>query len=237
MATVLELVIDALVTVKALAVGETPGADMTTDALTKFNEILEALSIQNLAVFSNVTTTIPLTVGVGSYSIGPTGAAVVPRPSDITAAFVTYAGVDFPLDQHSENDYAYLALKSQPGLPSWYIYSPDYPNGTIILWPVPAQPSTLTVYQSLAFTAAATLIDQVALPPGYRKMIRLLLAWELASDYPGMTAAELQKLEGDAKAAVSLVKRVNDQPTMLSSEVASLNASGGGDWGNWRTGA
>jgi hypothetical protein len=60
MASVLDLITAALVTVKALAVGETPGADMTTDALDKFNDVLESLSIQNLAVYASIDTVVPL---------------------------------------------------------------------------------------------------------------------------------------------------------------------------------
>lgn len=237
MATVLELIIDALVTVKALAVGETAPPSMTTDALTKFNEVLDALSIQNLAVFTNLATTFPLVPGVGNYTIGPTGAVVGPRPASINAAFITMNGFDFPLEEHTTDEYALIGLKNQPGLPNWVIYNPDYPNGTLTLWPVPYVASTMTVYQNKPFATAATLFDVVDLPPGYRRMIRLMLAWELLTDYPGMTQVEITKLDGDVKQATSLVKRANDQPEMMRSEVADLDCSGGGNYGNWRAGA
>jgi hypothetical protein len=236
MATVLDLINDALITVKALAVGETPGASMSTDALTKFNEILEAISIQNLAVYSNLVTTFPLVPGVGSYTIGPTGAVVAQRPPFVDVAYVTVNGVDYPLDPHSSDEYAMLALKNQPGMPAWVCYNQDYPNGTLLLWPVPSQPGTMTIYQNKLFTNAATIMDTFDMPPGYRKMIRLMLAWELLSDYPGMTAAEISKLDGDLKAATALVKRNTDKPEMLRSEVADLDCSGGG-YADWRTGA
>lgn len=235
---VLELINDSLVTVKALAVGETAPASMTTDALTKFNEVLEALSIQDLTIFTNLATTIPLVAGVANYTVGPTGGTVAARPQDIKAAFVTLNGFDFPVIEHSTEEYALIGLKNQPGLPEWLIYNPDYPNGTITLWPVPYLDSTLTIYTNKTFTAAATLFDIVDLPPGYRKMIRLMLAWELLSDYPGMTQAEIVKLDGDTKQAIALVKRANDDnPEVLRSEVADLDCSGGGNFGNWRAGA
>src|SRR5438094_476510 len=132
MAAVLDLITAALVTVKALAVGETPGPDMTTDALDKFNDVLEALSIQNLAVYSTA--------------------------------------------------------------------------------------------------------DTFAMPPGYRRLIRLMLAWELRTDYPGLGAQELQNLKDDVAGALGSVKRANIEPVMLRSEVADLDASGGG-YVNWRDGA
>lgn len=237
MATVLELITDALVTVKALAIGETPASDMTTDALAKFNEVLEALSIQNLAVFSTLQTTFALVAGTASYTIGPTGAVVAPRPPFLDTAFVRYQGLDYPLEVHTEKEYALLSLKSQPGIPQWLIYDPAYPNGVMILWPVPEQAATMTIYQNRPFTAAATLFDTFDMPPGYRRMIRLMLAWELLTDYPGMTGPEIAKLEADTKGAIGLVKRNNKKPELLRSEVAALDCSGGGNYGNWRGGA
>jgi hypothetical protein len=237
MTTVLDLVTEALVTVKALAVGETAQADMTTDALNKFNDVLESLSIQNLAVYSNLQTTFPLVAGTASYTIGPTGAVVAQRPPFIDTAFVRYQGTDFPVVVHTPAEYALLALKSQPGIPQWLIYDPAYPNGVMVLWPVPDQAATLTIYQNTAFTAAATLLDTFDMPPGYRRMIRLMLAWELVTDYPGMSAAEVAKLQADTAGAVALVKRNNKKPELLRSEVAGLDCSGSGNYSNWRDGA
>lgn len=238
MAKVLELFTEALVTVKALAVGETPGSRMTVDALNKFNEVLEALSIQNLAVYTTLKTTFPLVPNKASYTLGPSGEVVTQRPTGLDSGFVTFGLVDFPVDiTKSEAEYARLALKSQPGFPEWGVYDPGYPNGTLVLWPVPDQAGTMTIYQNQQFASAAALSDDVALPPGYRKMIRLMLAWELASDYPGLSMGELEKLDLDLKGATALVKRANNQnPPLLRSEVASLGCSGGG-FGNWREGA
>lgn len=237
MATVLDLITEALVSVKALAVGETAGPDMTTDALDKFNEVLESLSIQNLAKFSTLETKFPLVGGKAVYTIGPGGDVVAQRPNSIDGAFVSYGLVDFPLEVKTDTEYALLSVKSTPGIPRWLVWVGDYPNATLKLWPVPdAQPATLTLYQKRAFTAASGLTDPVDLPPGYRKMIRLLLAWELLTDYPGMTVGEVQKLEKDKNEAVGLVKRANDEPVLLRSEAAAMGSHAGG-YSNWRDGA
>lgn len=237
MDTALDLITNALITVKALAVGESPKADMTTDALTKLNEVFEALSIQNLAVFSTVATTFPLVAGQAQYTIGPTGSVVAARPPFLETGFVSFQGTDFPVDlTRTEEEYAALATKNTPGIPEWGIYEPAYPNGVLTLWPVPYLSSTLTVYQNKAFAPATALNNTFAMPPGYRKMVRLLLAWELASDYPGLTGEELQKLAADAKESIALVKRNNRKPSLLRSEVAQLDCSGGNMYTNWRSG-
>lgn len=236
MATVLDLITEALITVKALAVGETPGADMTTNALVKFNDVLEALSIQNLALFASTATTFSLVNGQAQYTIGPTGQVAGARPPFLETGYVSLQGADFPVDlTKTEEEYAALAIKSTPGIPEWGIYEPAYPNGVLTLWPVPYLPSTMTIYQNTALPAAATLQTTFAMPPGYRRMIRLLLSWELATDYPGMSGDEISKLQSDGQGAIALVKRNNRKPQLMRSEVSLLDCSGG-SYGNWRTG-
>lgn len=238
MATVLNLITEALVTVKALAVGETPGADMTTDALAKFNDVLEALSIQNLAVFASTATTFPLVQGQAVYTIGPTGGVVAARPPYLATGYITMQGADFNVDlTRTDEEYAGLAVKNTPGVPEWGFYEPTYPNGTLTLWPVPYTASTMTILVNRAFTSATSLADVFAMPPGYRRMVKLMLACELAVDYPGMSQGEIGQLRSDAQAALALVKRNNRKPALLRSEVSQLDCSGGFNGGNWRSGA
>jgi hypothetical protein len=237
MAAVLDLITAALVTVKALAVGETPGPDMTTDALDKFNDVLEALSIQNLAVFASVDTVVPLVANQAAYILGPAGVGQRPLSMDsIDSARATFGGVDFPIEIVADVDYDALAVKQIPGIPEWAALDNDYPNATLTLYPVPYQVGVLTVTQRQQFTRANALTDAFDMPPGYRRLIRLMLAWELRTDYPGMGPQELQNLKDDLAGALGSVKRANIEPVLLRSEVADMSASGGG-YVNWRDGA
>jgi hypothetical protein len=237
MSAVLDLITSALITVKALAVGETPGADMTTDALDKFNDVLEALSIQNLAVYSNTATAVPLVAGQAAYVLGPAGVAPRPLSMDaIDSAFITFNGVDFPVDVVPQDQYDGLAVKSTSGVPTWAALNGGYPTATLSLWPVPYQAGTLTLRQLQPFTRASALTDTFDMPPGYRRLIRLMLAWELRTDYPGLGPQELQNLKDDVTGAIANVKRSNMEPTLMRSEVADLDCSGGG-YVNWRDGA
>lgn len=237
MAKVLELITEALVSIKALAVGETPGADMTTDALVKFNDVLEALSLQNLAVYSTVETIVPLVAGVASYTIGPTGGVVAARPPFVDTAVVNITGLDYPLTSWSTEEYALIGLKSNPGIPSRMVYDQEFPNGRITLWPVPSDNWTMTLYTNAAFTAAASLFDEFNMPPGYRRLVRLLLAVELMPDYPGLGESENVALRQSAVGALAIVKRNTKKRGVLRSEVAQLDASGGSHWANWRDGS
>jgi hypothetical protein len=238
MATVLDVITAALVSVKALAVGETPGADMTTDALDKFNDVLEALSIQNLAVYATVDTVVPLVANQAVYTLGPATSTQRPLSMDaIELARVTFAGFDYEVQIVSDVEYDALAVKLTPGVPAWCALDNDYPNATISLFPMPYQAGTLTLSQRQKFTGATALTDSFDMPPGYRRLIRLMLAWELRTDYPGLGPQELQNLKDDVAGALGSVKRANLEPVLMRSEVADLDASGGGGSVNWRDGA
>jgi hypothetical protein len=228
MATVLEVITAALVTVKAMAVGETPGADMTTDALDKFNDVLEVLSIQNLAVYASVDAVVPLVANQAAYLVGPGGVGQRPLGMNaIDSVRVTFGdGVDYPVDLVPQDEYDSLAVKQSTGVPEWAAYDNGYPNATLQLFPVPYQAGTLTLSQRKQFTAASTLYDTFDMPPGYRRLIRLMLAWELRTDYPGLGAQELQNLKDDVAGALGSVKRANIEPVLLRSDVAGLDASG-----------
>lgn len=238
MATVLDLITEALVTVKALAAGETPGSDMTTDGLIRFNEVQESLSLQDLAIYANTFTSVPLQANKRDYAIGPSGDVVAQRPlaaEAITAAYVTYNGADFPVEVVALERWAGIVVKATPGIPTWAAFDSGWPNTTLHLWPVPYQAATLTLIQQVPFTAAAGLTTVVDMPPGYRRMLRLMLAWELVTDYPGMTPDQVAKLKADKTDAIALVKGNNGGgDDVMRSEVASLM---GGGYVNWRDGA
>lgn len=236
MPAVLDLITEALVTIKALAVGETPEADMTSDALNKFNEVLESLSIQNLAVYASTVTTVPLIANQAAYILGPGGVGQRPvSMNSIKSIYATYQGVDFPIELVSQSDYDMLMVKSTTGIPGRAAFDNGFPNATLTMYPAPYANGTLKISMSQVFTNASALTDSFDMPPGYRRMVRLLLANNLLPDYPGMTQPEMDTLKSSAAAALAQVKRANIEPVLLRCEAADLGFHGGG-WTDWRTG-
>lgn len=236
MTVVLDLITEALVTIKALAVGETPEADMTSDALNKFNEVLESLSIQNLAVYASSDSVVPLIANQAAYILGPGGVGQRPLSmNSIQSIYVTYQGADFPLEITTQAEYANLAVKNITGIPGYAAFDNGFPNSTLTLYPTPYANGVMKISLKQAFTNASSLVDNVNMPPGYRRLLRLMLAWNLLPDYPGMTPDELERLKNDRANALAQVKRGNIEPVLLRSEAADLGFHGGG-YGDWRTG-
>lgn len=236
MAAALELITEALVTIKALAVGETPGPSMTTDALTRVNEVLESLSIQNLAVFATTTTTVPITTGQAVYLLGPGGTGQRPLSmNSIDSGFITYNGVDYPIEVITQAEYDAQPVKSITGIPYQMAFDNGFPDTRITLWPTPYQNATLTLSLKKAFADVPTLQTTFAMPPGYRRMVRLMLAMALLPDYPGMSEGEIQRLDRDMKKATAEVKRGNIEITVMRSDAADMGFHGGG-YRDWRLG-
>lgn len=236
MPVVLDLITEALVTIKALAVGETPEADMTSDALNKFNEVLESLSIQNLAVYASSDSVVPLIANQAAYILGPGGVGQRPLSmNSIQSIFVSYQGVDYPLEVTAQSEYDMLGVKTITGIPGYAAFDNGYPNTTLTLYPTPYANGVMKISLKQAFTNAGTLTDNIDMPPGYRRLLRLMLAWNLLPDYPGMTPDELERLKNDRANALAQVKRGNIEPVLLRSEAADLGFHGGG-YGDWRTG-
>ena len=58
-----------------LASGETPCAEMANDGLVYLNGVLDALSNENLAIYTDVLDELPLT-GADAYTYGPDGVSM-----------------------------------------------------------------------------------------------------------------------------------------------------------------
>lgn len=236
MTIVYDVLVEALSKVGAIDPTETPTADELSSALTSFNEVLDSWATQNLLLYTNIVTSTTANSGVSTYTIGPTGDIVAQRPGQISAAYVTLGGVDFPLEIISQEEYSDFVLKTQPGIPARLIYNPNYPNGTIILWPVPDQTYTLNLLYGQIFTQATSASDTFDMAPGFKKALRLALMWELVDDFPGLSPAQLAKLENDKNKAIGDIKRINNKPQVMRSEVSQLDCSNGGTYVNWRIG-
>ena len=69
-----------------LASGETPCAEMANDGLVYLNGVLDALSNENLAIYTDVLDELPLT-GADSYTYGPNGDLNESRPQTVNYVF------------------------------------------------------------------------------------------------------------------------------------------------------
>jgi hypothetical protein len=216
--TVLQLISSALRRIGVLGEEQTASGPQASDALAILNDyIADVLTNDRLAIFSITRTVFTMTNGTANYTVGVGGTVNVARPvtmnmqgSQVTFIDTSAAQPNQELPLWSLTDDAYQAIV-QKGYSatyptSWY-YNPTYtsaaPYATLTFWPVP-NVSTLqgVFYAPAAVQEFTSLVQTVALPPGYRRFLRDNLALELAPEYQVEPPEALKNSAREAKASV-----------------------------------
>lgn len=194
-----------------IATGETPTADEMNDGLGSINDLLQNLSLQNLAVFGSSVETFATIAGQAIYTIGPGGVWNTNRPVRIAGdGICTFNGVDFPVSPMGQGEYDAIGLKTQQQpIVEKYLYVNDYPLGIITLWPVPSGIVNIGLNTDRILTQVDSISTPMIFPPGYLLMFRYALAILLAPDYGVQITPEIS---GPASKALADIKRANKVP-------------------------
>jgi hypothetical protein len=224
------LIAGAMRTLGALGTGESPSAAEAQDGLAALNDMIDTWAAEHLTIPVTTRSTYSLVAATQTYTIGPGVAA----PNFDQVRPVSLAGVgilltdsptiETPLDPFTEDEWRELALKTQSGTPTRYIYGGTAPAGTLTLWPVPDAADTLAVYWPTPLTAFADLTTDYSLPRAYAEALRYNLAVRLSSEF-GKPLTQIVKDLADE--FLGTVKRSNKQLSDLRVDAALLGHSGG----------
>ena len=161
-----------------LGVGQVALPQDTADAQTALMLMLQQWRQKRWLVFRLDWTMFPLTVGKGSYNVGPTGGVPTPdvitngiRPANIQSCYLRQEvgggpnsfPIDFPMRiLESRQQYDQISLKSLNSWPASIYYDPTLKVATLYIWPIPMQPlfSLYIAYQDaidLAGEGGATI--------------------------------------------------------------------------------
>jgi hypothetical protein len=232
MATVLDLVTDALTEIAAYSPGQTLPYEATEQARRRLNQFLNTCAAENLSIFAVTRTVSPIVPSQASYTIGTGGNINIPRPvfiehiafQDSSPTIPTEYPLGGPL---TEDAWAGIVLKSMTSpFPSSAYYSPTFPTGTLYPWPIPTS-STLSwvIYHWAAVSEFATLATTVSLPPSYEEFLVTNLALLLAPSYEKQPHPVLVQRARETKA---VLMRANVRMRDLSFDAGALigNARG-----------
>jgi hypothetical protein len=234
--TVQQLVTASLQDLRVIQTGETASADDSAFALERLNDWINGLTTENLTVYTITRTTWTLSTAA-SYTIGAGGAVDVARPTGPLSIenigfqdTSTSPTIEYNLGPVlTEDGYAGIAQKALTSVfpQNWY-YNPTFTSslGLLIPYPIPTS-NTLegVIYTHTPVAEFSALSETIALPPGYRRFLRLGLAKELASAFDAGLTPELQMSAVEAK---SDVKRANMRLSDLSSGLAGVLFGGRG---------
>lgn len=217
----LDLITSAMRLNGSLASGEVPTASEANDGLLVLNDMLENWSTEKLTVWQSANESFAMVPGQTTYTIGAGGNFNTVRPVNISAAYNTFGGVDFPIELVTQEDYNLINLKSmQQPVVEKLLYVNDYPLGLITLWPVPNQAGPLVLSTDRVLAFPVTLATSLSGPPGYLKALRFCLAIEFAAEFGIEVLPTVQQVAADAKADF---KRANIAAVTMRCDDALVN--------------
>lgn len=166
-----------------------PPADITYCAQA-LNIICKSLTTKGALIWTVGETLVPTVANNASYQIGPsatgTGAVVTPyRPMRVLSAYLRDAnGNDIDVKVESRFDYNLLGNKTTSGQPNQLFYDPQFPNGIVTLYNVPADAlSTLHLIVQRQVQDFNLSTDNPDFPQEFYQPLKWLLMDEVALEY------------------------------------------------------
>lgn len=243
--TALDVVAQAMQEINSLAQGEVPSNDDASYCLKKLNRMLDEWAAENRYVYSKVFTAYPLTPNLQPHTIGPSGATftVSQRPVRIENANIilnsTNPTTRIPLNLRDDDWWSKVRV---PGVtsttPTDLYYSPDWPNGSIYLWPVPTAAYEVEIETWTLLSQLPALTTVVNLPPGYLNAIVCSLAERICSAFGAQPAATLVMEAKNARVAIQGNNAQSPRAMTLDAGMPDKGSRKGGGGGgfNWITG-
>jgi len=224
-----DIITDAMVEAKVLAVGEAvPGAEIE-QLLRKLNRLLDLWATQRLTFPVRTEDIKTLVVGQGSYTVGESGTPDIStvRPVKIEVAYLRDAGVDYPVaTDMTEAQYAGLTTKTLSGLPTRLFYRPTVPNGTVVFDHLPDKAYSAHFFSQKTLTSFADLFTPYDFQPGYEAALVASMAVLCAAAY--LDTGVPDSLLAAANTALSGIKGLNAEPANASFALVPTAGRGGG---------
>ena len=221
MATAQNVIDRALRLVGAIASGESPTAQEGTDALAALNNLIETWQTEKLIVWAYTDTAFTMSVGDGSYTVGPAGNfALTPRPSEIENIFVRASSIDYPVELVDQDRWFAIPDKTtRSDIPNIAYYEPTLSTGTLLVWPVPSAANSLHIVTWAPISSLAAVGTTVTLPQGYERALAYNLAVDIAPEYQLPIPPSVLMVARESKAAVM---RANQRSMIAYTELGVL---------------
>lgn len=207
MTTARDLIKSALKKINELGIGQDLTAEDANDGLTELNSMIASWSTQNALIYTETKETFSLT-GAESYTIGSGQDFDTTAPREILSAYVTYGGIDYPVQIVSEREYAYISDKDLTGIPEKLYFDSNYPIANAYIWPVNNGSMTLTLISLKPLTTLSSLNTDFTMPPEYEAAIIYNLAVRRAPDYEKEASLTVKAI---AKSSLAWIKAQNQK--------------------------
>lgn len=225
MATARDRIKRAMRLIGVYSIGEEPSDDEAQDGLVALNAMLDSFSNDKQMIYAPTLDTIAWSGNTASYTVGPSGTVITPRPmSLLDSCYYVLGNVSYPLIPLTVDEYNELTLKTLNTTNPQYIwFNPTYPNAEITLFPTPSTGISLKLWSNKRLLSIPDLTTQVDLPPGYTDLIDYNLAERLAPEYEVPVPAAVAR---QAMLTRKTLARTNFVPQFMAYPVSTLPGHG-----------
>jgi hypothetical protein len=205
--TLLDCVSGALTALGQLGSGQTASPEDGALGFRQANLILSSASANRLMLYNVSTRQFVMSATTPSYTLGPTGVFVGPRPTFVESAQINVGATNYwsPISVWDKRQWDAIRNKGAIADVPDGVY-PDYafPNVILNFNPAPIATPAFRIGTWEQLTQFATLFDQVgnAFPPEYEEWIEAALAVRLAPFYDQQVTQDVMMRLQKAEAAV-----------------------------------
>lgn len=200
-----------------LAEGETPTAQMSQDALTALNQMIDSWNTERLSVFNTQDQVFTWEAGVITKTLGPTGDFVGNRPvlvDDATYYRDPGTNVSYGIKFINQQQYDGIAVKTVTSTyPQVCWVNMEFPNITMTIYPKPTRDLEWHIVSIEELSQPAALETVLHFPPGYLRAFVFNLAMELAPEFGVEPSPQVQRIAMTSKRNL---KRINNPDDVMA---------------------
>lgn len=217
MATAGDQINRALRLLGVLAEGETTSAEVSQDALTAMNQMIDSWNTEKLSTFSTQSQVFTWPASTISRTLGPTGNFVGNRPvmvEDSTYFRDPQTNVSYGVKIINQQQYNGIAVKTVTSTyPQVLWINMSYPDIEMYVYPVPLRDLEWHFVSVEELTQPAVLATALAFPPGYLRAFTYNLACEIAPEFGVEPSPQVNRIAMTSKRNI---KRINNPQDLMS---------------------
>lgn len=202
MTTARILVTGALDLIGIHAAEEPLTAHQEQQGLAALNRLVQSASLEHFLVYYTPAQHIPWPPGTFYQTWGIGGEIAMARPVQISQEAYRHDGTTvLPIEVLTPVAFRQQTVGVQPrfGLPQCVTYDPALPFGFLSVWPIPSEPTTLTVYPWTVLRIWPEFDDDILMPPGYERWLMAACACDLAPFYDREPSGIVQGIRMEAR--------------------------------------
>lgn len=208
--TALDIITAAMIEIGALAAGEQVSLDDSAWVKQKLQRLIDRYNARRPMVYSVIFSTFTLPVNTQPIMIGPSNTAnfnMIQRPVDILTIGLLLTDSSPPVEiwvnRRDHDWWAEQRIKQLTStLPTDFYYSPDWPLGSLYLWPIPTAVNNLIIQSRLVLPEFTNYNQSFSMPPAYWDAIVYPLAISLCPSFERTASPDLLRLSAEAIKAV-----------------------------------